>query len=163
MLLVELREQVIAVAMEAHRRGVVYGTAGNFSIRDEATDLVAITPTGMTYGQMTPADVVIVTLDGEVQDGCRKPSSETPMHTMIMRHRPDIRAIVHTHSHFCTVVSTFKPCLPPILTETALVVDAGHTEFHGVPTKTTVAIGPARAEDIDVVTGPEGLIPTKLA
>jgi L-ribulose-5-phosphate 4-epimerase len=122
MLLAKLREQVIEVAMEAFRRGVVYGTAGNFSIRDPETELIAITPSGMPYGRMTPADVVIVTLEGEVRDGCRKPSSETPMHTMIMRHRPDIRAIVHTHSHYCTVVSTFKPCLPPILTETALVL-----------------------------------------
>ncbi len=46
---------------------------------------------------------------------------------------------------------------------TALVTDAGHTEFHGVPTRTTVAIGPARAEDIDPITGPDGLVPTKLA
>jgi ribulose-5-phosphate 4-epimerase/fuculose-1-phosphate aldolase len=125
MRLAELREKVIDCAMEAFRRGVVYGTAGNFSVRDPETDLVAISPTGIPYGQMTPADVVIVTLEGEVRDGHRKPSSETPMHTMIMRHRPDIRAIVHTHSHYCTVVSTFKPCLPPILTETALVLGTG--------------------------------------
>ncbi|MCB9684977.1 MAG: hypothetical protein H6738_07860 [Alphaproteobacteria bacterium] len=46
---------------------------------------------------------------------------------------------------------------------TALVTDAGHTEFHGVPTRTTVAIGPALAADIDVITGPDGLVATKLA
>lgn len=46
---------------------------------------------------------------------------------------------------------------------TALVTDAGHTEFHGVPTRTVVAIGPARADDIDAITGPGGSVPTKLA
>lgn len=45
----------------------------------------------------------------------------------------------------------------------ALITDAGRTEFHGVPTKTTLAIGPASAADIDVITGKDGLIPTKLA
>lgn len=45
----------------------------------------------------------------------------------------------------------------------ALITDAGRTEFHGVPTRTTVAIGPASAADIDVITGKDGLIPTKLA
>ncbi len=44
-----------------------------------------------------------------------------------------------------------------------LVTDAGRTEFKGVPTRTTCAIGPARAADIDAITGPEGLVPTKLA
>jgi L-ribulose-5-phosphate 4-epimerase len=121
-LLANLREQVIEAGLEAHRRGIVYGTAGNFSIRDPESGLIAISPSGMPYGSMTPADVCIVSVDGTVEDACRRPSSETPMHTMIMKQRPDVRAIVHTHSHYCTVVSTFKPCLPPILTETALVL-----------------------------------------
>ncbi|HET7056802.1 MAG TPA: class II aldolase/adducin family protein [Thermomicrobiales bacterium] len=122
MLLANLREQVIEAGLEAHRRGIVYGTAGNFSIRDPETGLIAISPSGMPYGVMTPADVCIVSVDGAIEDACRRPSSETPMHTMIMQQRPDVRAIVHTHSHYCTVVSTFKSCLPPILTETALVL-----------------------------------------
>jgi L-ribulose-5-phosphate 4-epimerase len=121
-LLANLREQVIEAGLEAHRRGIVYGTAGNFSIRDPETGLIAISPSGMQYGVMTPADVCIVSVDGAIEDACRRPSSETPMHTMIMQQRPDVRAIVHTHSHYCTVVSTFKSCLPPILTETALVL-----------------------------------------
>jgi L-ribulose-5-phosphate 4-epimerase len=122
LLLGHLREQVIGAGLEAHRRGIVYGTAGNFSIRDPESALVAISPTGMAYGRMAPADVCIVDLDCAVVDGCRKPSSETPMHTMIMKRRPGIGAIVHTHSHYSTVVSTFKSCLPPILTETVLVL-----------------------------------------
>lgn len=122
MLLPQLREHVIEAGLEAHRRGIVHGTAGNFSIRDAESGLIAISPSGMPYGQMTPADVCIVTADGSVRDACRRPSSETPMHTMIMQQRPDVTAIVHTHSHYCTVVSTFKPCLPPILTESVLVL-----------------------------------------
>ncbi|RME24415.1 MAG: aminoacyl-tRNA hydrolase [Deltaproteobacteria bacterium] len=46
---------------------------------------------------------------------------------------------------------------------TALIRDAGHTEFGGVPTLTACAIGPARVEDIDPITGPEGAVATKLA
>jgi len=121
-LLANLREQVIEAGLEAHRRGIVYGTAGNFSIRDRETGLIAISPSGMPYGSMTPADVCIVTEDAGIEDACRRPSSETPMHTMIMKKRTDVTAIVHTHSHYCTVVSTFKPRLPPILTETVLVL-----------------------------------------
>ena len=46
---------------------------------------------------------------------------------------------------------------------TALVTDAGKTEFHGVPTRTTVAVGPARADLVDAITGREGVVETKLA
>jgi L-fuculose-phosphate aldolase len=123
-LLETLREQVVRVGMEALRRGVVHGTAGNMSLRDPETGLIAITPSGIPYPEMAAADVVIVNEQGEVVDGRRKPSSETPLHTIIMRARPDIRAIVHTHSHYSTVVSCIRPFLPPILTETCLLVGA---------------------------------------
>ncbi len=122
MLLQGLREQVVAAGLEALRRGIVYGTAGNFSIRDPESGLIAISPSGMPYPTVTPEGVVIVDLDASVVEGHRKPSSETPMHTMIMRAHPHIATIVHTHSHYSTVVGTIRDYLPPILTEVCCVV-----------------------------------------
>ncbi len=124
MLLEDLREQVVQVGLEALERGVVHGTAGNMSIRDFASGLIAISPSGIPYPDVSAADVVIVNDAGEVVDGRRKPSSETPLHTMVMRARPDLRAIVHTHAHYSTVVSCMRPYLPPILTESSVVVGA---------------------------------------
>src|SRR5215218_9370411 len=92
-LLAELRAQVVEAGLEALRRGIVHGTAGNFSIRDRESGLIAISPSGIPYPKTTPADVVVVDNDANIVDGHRKPSSETPMHTMIMKARPDIRAI----------------------------------------------------------------------
>jgi L-fuculose-phosphate aldolase len=110
--------------MEALARGIVHGTAGNMSIRDPESGLIAISPSGIPYPDVTPADIVIVNDAGDIVDGRRKPSSETPLHMMVMRARPDVRAIVHTHSHYSTVVSCIRPYLPPILTEVCLVVGA---------------------------------------
>ena len=124
MLLGEQREQVVWVGLEALARGVVQGTSGNMSIRDPETGLIAISPSGMPYPTVTPADVVVVDEAGEKVDGVRTPSSETPLHTMVHRARPHVRAIVHTHSHYATVVGCLRPSLPPILTEVALVVGA---------------------------------------
>jgi L-ribulose-5-phosphate 4-epimerase len=121
MLLEGLREDVVRVGLDALARGIVHGTAGNMSIRDSETGLIAISPSGIPYPTVTPADVVVVNDRGEVVDGRRKPSSETPLHTMVMRARADIVAIVHTHSHYSTVVSCIRTYLPPILTETCLV------------------------------------------
>jgi L-ribulose-5-phosphate 4-epimerase len=122
MLLSEQRRQVVDVGLAALAAGVVHGTAGNMSVRDPASGLIAISPSGMPYPTVTPEDVVIVDADGVVRDGRRKPSSETPLHTMLYRARSDIGAVVHTHSHFATVVGTIRHALPPILTEVCLVV-----------------------------------------
>ena len=122
MLLQGLREQVVQVGLTALERGVVHGTAGNMSVRDPESGLIAISPSGMPYPAVTAADVVIVNERGEVIDGARKPSSETPLHTTVHRERPHVSAIVHTHSHFSTVVSCIRPFLPAILTEVTLVI-----------------------------------------
>lgn len=124
MMLEALREEVVRVGREALQRGIVHGTAGNMSLRDDATGLIAISPSGIPYPEMTAADVVIVNALGEVVEGRRRPSSETPLHTMLLRARLDVRAVVHTHAHFSTVVSCIRPELPPILTEVCLVAGA---------------------------------------
>jgi len=122
MLLAGLREQVVQVGLEALARGVVHGTAGNMSLRDPESGLVAISPSGMPYASVAAADIVVVDVDGVVVEGARKPSSETPLHTMVYRHHADVGAIVHTHSHYSTVVSCIREALPPVLTEVCLVV-----------------------------------------
>lgn len=122
MLLIEQRKRIVDAGLEALRRGIVHGTAGNFSERDRETGLIAISPSGILYPDTTIEDIVIVDLDANIVEGHRKPSSETPMHTMIMRQFDHIDAIVHTHSHYATVVSTIRSFLPPLLTETCLAV-----------------------------------------
>jgi L-fuculose-phosphate aldolase len=124
MLLRDLREQVIQAGLESLRRGVVHGTAGNMSVRDGESGLIAISPSGIPYPDLGPEDVVIVDEWGAVIDGRRKPSSETPLHTMVMRARRDVGAILHTHAHYATVVSCIRSSLPPILTEVILVAGA---------------------------------------
>ncbi len=149
MLLEGLRRQVVEVGLEALERGIVHGTAGNMSIRDAESGLIAISPSGMPYTTVTPADVVIVDEWGKVVDGKRKSSSETPLHTMVMRHRPDVSAIVHTHSHYSTVVSCIRPSLPNILTEVCLAV--GHVPV----TRYGLTGTDDFAESVVEVTGPE--------
>jgi ribulose-5-phosphate 4-epimerase/fuculose-1-phosphate aldolase len=92
------REQVFETVKEAERVGLIRLSAGNISSRVNP-ELVAITPTGVKYRHMKPADVSIVDLDGKKVDGL-PPSSETPMHTAIYRNLPDVQAICHTHSPY---------------------------------------------------------------
>jgi L-fuculose-phosphate aldolase len=92
--------------------GLVVGSSGNLSVRQGP--LVAVTPTGVALDRMTPDDCVIVDLAGNVVEGIRAPSSETPMHIALYEGGPNVGAVVHTHAVFGAVVATTLPVLPAI-------------------------------------------------
>ena len=71
MLLEGLREQVVQVGLDALAAGIVHGTAGNMSIRDPESGLIAISPSGIPYPDVTPADVVIVTWNSTKLDSLK--------------------------------------------------------------------------------------------
>jgi L-fuculose-phosphate aldolase len=105
------REQVYAATMQAVEYGLIYLSAGNISLRlDENT--VAMTPSAIKYDQLRPQDIAIITLEGQVIDGEHRPSSETPMHTHILKHMPDVKAICHTHSPFAITFATLGRSIP---------------------------------------------------
>jgi len=83
--------------------GLVTGTSGNVSARDAESGLVAISPTSIPYGRMRPEDVSVVDAEGGLLDGAA-PSVELPMHLAIQSGRPEVGAIVHTHSPYATAL-----------------------------------------------------------
>lgn len=110
-----LRQQVIDTCRQLNALGLNQGTSGNVSVRVSAdpADGFLLTPTSLAYDAMTPADIVHVAPDGTAM-GPRRPSSELPFHAAIMRARPDVRAIVHTHSFHATAVSCLRHEIPAI-------------------------------------------------
>ena len=103
-------------------RGYLLGTVGNLSARADGTDLVVITPTSLPYDTMTEEDLVVVNLNGEIVSGKHQPSIECSMHLGVYRARPELRALVHTHSKYATTVSLIKELdiMPAIDTEQSL-------------------------------------------
>ena len=114
MLIEKVRARVLAVALDMVRQGLVRGTSGNISMRDQETGLVAVTPTSVPYEQCSVETICVVDATGKLVDGSYKPSSETPMHTAIYRARPDIHGIVHTHSVYATTFAVLNRELPVI-------------------------------------------------
>jgi L-ribulose-5-phosphate 4-epimerase len=99
----QLRDDVLEanVALPAH--GLVKLTWGNVSGVDRDRGLMAIKASGVDYDHMTAEDVVLVDLDtGQVIDGDRKPSTDTPTHRALYRAVRSIGGIVHTHSTWAT-------------------------------------------------------------
>jgi L-fuculose-phosphate aldolase len=100
---VSLRVEVVAAAREMHRLGLVAATHGNVSAREG--DAVHITPSALPYEAMSEDDVVTLSLAGEVVAGGREPSTERRVHLAVYAARPDVAAIVHTHSVHATAWS----------------------------------------------------------
>lgn len=112
MLLKEIREEIVQYSRQLVTSGLTIGTGGNISVYDPETHLFAITPSGVDYFEMNPEDVVVLDIDGNVVEGTRKPSSEVELHRIFYVKRPDIRAVVHAHSTYCTVLATNRMELP---------------------------------------------------
>ncbi|MFJ8307454.1 MULTISPECIES: class II aldolase/adducin family protein [unclassified Streptomyces] len=101
--------ELIDTARRTAAEGLVVGTSGNVSVR--VGDLVLVTPTGVPYDRLGPADTVAVDLEGRQVMGALRPTSEIPMHLAVYRNT-DARAVVHTHAVHATAVSTLVPELP---------------------------------------------------
>lgn len=105
-----LREQLLATSLKLNELGLNRGTSGNASVRDGEGFFV--TPTGMAVEQMIPGDMVRMNLEGE-WEGERKPSSEWRFHRDILVARPEIGAVIHTHSMFATTLACMHRDIPP--------------------------------------------------
>lgn len=109
----ELRREVIAYGKKLVEERLIQATWGNVSVRVDDEHFL-ISPSGVDYFSVTPEEVTLVSVaDGSYDKGLH-PSSERRMHQLIYRERPDIRAIVHTHSANCAV---FAACHEDLLTE----------------------------------------------
>ena len=130
MLMQEERELVVEYGKKMSAARLSTGTSGNISIYNAEKGLVAISPSGMDYFSTTPEDVVILDLDGKVVDGKRKPSSEWALHTTFYKHKPHARAVVHTHSVYCTTLAVLGE---PIRAVHYVIGDAGAAEVPCAP------------------------------
>ena len=109
----ELREEVARVARRMGDSGLVRATSGNVSARTPEGS-VLITPSGLPYEELDPADIALVDLNGNLLEGPLEPSTEVPMHTGIYRRRPRVGGIVHTHAPYATALACLGLEIPAI-------------------------------------------------
>lgn len=105
----DLRRKIIATCLKMTELGINHGTSGNVSVR--VPEGLLLTPSGMPYESIEPADIVLLDHDGRYE-GRRLPSTEWRFHYDIMRSRPDINAIVHNHALHCTVLACLRMEIP---------------------------------------------------
>jgi L-ribulose-5-phosphate 4-epimerase len=116
MLLKEIREELVELNQALPANRLVVWTGGNVSIRDPKSGLVAIKPSGIMFPDLTPENMVVVDLEGNLVEGDLSPSSDTASHLYIYRHREDINGVVHTHSDYATAFAAVGMPIPAVLT-----------------------------------------------
>lgn len=114
------RQELVWAGNELLRRGLTVYTAGNISVRTEDGRGLYIKPSSTPYPDITPESLVVIDWEGNVIEG-GTPSIEHNLHRLVYLARPDIAAIVHTHSQYATTLasSVLRQGIPAILGEVA--------------------------------------------
>ncbi|MCS3843092.1 L-ribulose-5-phosphate 4-epimerase [Microbacterium sp. AK031] len=118
-----VRADVARLHGELVRNGLVVWTGGNVSGRVPGADLFVIKPSGVSYDDLTPANMILCDLDGEVVPGSegsgRAPSSDTAAHAYVYRNMPEVGGVVHTHSTFAVAWAARGEEIPCVITAMA--------------------------------------------
>ena len=131
----QLRREVCALHAELTRYELVVWTAGNVSARVPGQELLVIKPSGVSYDDLTPENMVVCDLHGRVVEGDHAPSSDTEAQAYVYRELPHVGGVVHTHSTYATAWAARGEPVPCVLT-------MGADEFGGeIPVGPFAVIG----------------------
>jgi len=118
----DFKKLIIDTGRELYKQNLTIGTWGNISVLDSETGLVYIKPSGMDYNEINLEDIIVVDKKGKTIEGFRKPSIEMPMHLSIYDARKDVRAIVHYHPIYSSVLAVTGFSLPGICEDFVQIV-----------------------------------------
>lgn len=111
-----VRREVAQLHAELPRNELVVWTAGNVSARVPGHDLMVIKPSGVSYDDLTPENMVVCDLEGRLVEGEHAPSSDTAAAAYVYQHMPEVNGVVHTHSTYATAWAARGEAIPCVLT-----------------------------------------------
>ncbi len=124
------RRAIIDAARRMNALGLNHGTSGNVGFR--VGERFLVTPSGLDYDAMTPADIVEMRFDG-THVGARRPTSEWRFHRDILAARPEVDAVLHSHAVHCTALAVHGMEIPAVH---YMVAAAGGTTIRCAPYRT---------------------------
>jgi len=143
----ETKEQLLWVAQEMLRSGLVEGTAGNVAARLPDGNAV-LTPSSLDYLEMSLDDLVVCDLDGTVLEGERSPTTEKSLHLSALRLYPEIGATMHCHAKFATMFALTRTPIPACIEEFDVFV-GGDVEVADYKTTGTEELAAEIASRVD--------------
>ena len=118
-MLENLKKEVYQAHMKLWENRLVMWTSGNVSGRDPKTDLVVIKPSGVSYDELLPGNLVVVDLNGNIIEGDLKPSVDMAAHLYVYKHMPEVMSVIHTHSTYASAFAAIGKPIPVCLTAMA--------------------------------------------
>ncbi|HUU14614.1 MAG TPA: class II aldolase/adducin family protein [Terriglobia bacterium] len=115
-----LKREMIEKCRQLEKLGYFIGTWGNISVR--VPEGFIVTPSRVEYAVIEPHDFVTVSLDGTVLAGHRLPSSESEIHRAVLNKKPDVGAVIHSHSPYATAVSCLHQTMPVFVEDMAQII-----------------------------------------
>lgn len=112
----EVRADVAKLHELLVRYNLVIWTGGNISGRVPGADQFVIKPSGVEYDELTPENMILCDLNGNVLEGEHSPSSDTAAHAYIYRNMPEVNGVVHTHSTYATAWAARGEAIPCVIT-----------------------------------------------
>ncbi|MBO1306356.1 class II aldolase/adducin family protein [Enterococcus sp. 669A] len=112
------KEMVIETGKKLDRYGLIALSGGNVSWRMDSGEIL-VTPSGMIYEDLTPEDIIVMDIDGNILESKRRPSVDTIALLYIFQKRPDIKGIIHTHQPYATALGLIEDEIPCNLTTLA--------------------------------------------
>ena len=116
------KKLIVNTGRKLYKQNLTIGTWGNISVLDPDTDLVYIKPSGINYNEIDLEDIMVIDKKGKIVEGFRRPSIEMPMHLSIYNARKDVKAIVHYHPIYSSVLAVTGFSLPGICEDFVQIV-----------------------------------------
>lgn len=123
-MLKKLKQNVYEANLLLPERNLVIYTWGNVSGIDRKKGLVVIKPSGVDYEELSPDDMVVVDMEGNVVEGDYNPSSDLLTHLEIYKHFPNVGGVVHTHSRWATIWAQARRAIPRTARLTRIICTA---------------------------------------
>ena len=139
----QYRQQVYETTLKLVEVDLIRMSSGNISVKCPDGN-IAITPSGIIYDVLKPQDIVIMDADANLIEGEYKPSSEKHLHTEIYKARPDVNAVVHTHSRYGIAFASVDLAIP--VTNIEILAVGGPIPVADYATPGTPEVGIAAAK-----------------
>ncbi|MDQ0199711.1 class II aldolase/adducin family protein [Neobacillus ginsengisoli] len=95
-----LKKELVHISHKVYKRGLTQATGGNISVRVPGRDAILIKRSGISLGEVTKEDALLLSREGDILEGYGTPSKEYRFHLGIYRTRPDVQAVVHCHPNY---------------------------------------------------------------
>jgi L-fuculose-phosphate aldolase len=151
----DVRAEIVDACHRLEAGDLVAGASGNVSVRlppADGRELLAITPSQIPYRILRPEQILVVDLEGKLVDGDGRPSSEMRTHLAAYRARPDVGAVIHSHSVYAMALAVANQGIPALIDEQVVtlggevrVAEYGMSASHDLANNAMEAMGERQA------------------